>query len=409
MPVYEYTALDARGKTLSGILDAESSSAARQKLRTAGNYPVSISETNKTLEKKSGGRSFSFLPSLSRVSPAEIAMTTKQLATLAGAGFPLVSAIDVIVGQTKTQGFKKIMAQVKDSIVEGSSFAAALSPFPSVFSPIYINMVAAGESSGTLEIVLDRLADITEKQQALKSRITTAMIYPLLMTVVGSVVLFILMAYIVPRIAVIFDEIDKALPAMTQFLIKASNLMQSYWWLILIFFIMTAIVFKHVKKTPKGRHLLDKAILTMPLFGSLASRLAVARFSRTLGSLLENGVSMLAALDIVRNIVGNSLIADAVADAAKEVGKGQGLGKALSETDLFPNLAIQMILVGEQSGELENMLGKIADVYEAEAESTIMRLTSLLEPLMILFMACVVGFIVISIILPIVEMNQGIK
>lgn len=408
MPVYEYTALDSRGKSVSGIIDAESSSAARQKLRTSGNYPVSVKETHKTPEKKSG-RSFSFLPSLSRVRPAEVAMTTKQLATLAGAGFPLVSAIDVIVGQTKTQGFKKIMAQVKDAIVEGSSFAAALTPFPAVFSPIYVNMVAAGESSGTLEIVLDRLADITEKQQALKTRIATAMTYPIIMTLMGVGVLFILMTYIVPRIAAIFDEIDRALPAMTRFLISASNVMQSYWWLFLLFFITAALIFRNVKKTPRGKYLLDKAVLATPLFGSLASRLAVARFARTLGSLLENGVSMLAAMDIVKNIVGNSLIADAVADAAQEVGKGQGLGKALDETEMFPNLAIQMILVGEQSGELEHMLGKIADVYETEAESTIMRLTALLEPLMILSMAVVVGFIVVSIILPIVEMNQGIK
>jgi len=293
--------------------------------------------------------------------------------------------------------------------VEGSSFAAALTPFPAVFSPIYINMVAAGESSGTLEIVLDRLADITEKQQALKTRITTAMTYPIIMTLMGTGVLFILMTYIVPRIAAIFDEIDKALPAMTQFLIGASNFLQSYWWLIFIFFAAAALIFRNLKRTPRGKYLLDKAVLAVPLFGSLASRLAVARFSRTLGSLLENGVSMLAALDIVKNIVGNSLIADAIANAAQEVGKGQGLGKALDETKMFPDLAIQMILVGEQSGDLENMLGKIADVYETEAEATIMRLTALLEPLMILSMAVVVGFIVVSIILPIVEMNQGIK
>lgn len=406
MPVYEYTALDIKGKSVTGILDAESSSAARQKLRTTGMYPVSISESRKSAKKES--RSFSSLASFSRISPAEISLTTRQMATLVGSGFPLVSAIDALVEQTKSKGFKKIMAQIKDSIVEGNSFSASLAQYPGIFTPIYINMVSAGETSGTLELVLERLADITEKQQDLKNRISAAMMYPLIMCGMGALVLFILMTYIVPRISAIFEQIDKVLPASTRFLIGTSSFLQAYWWAILIFLALAIVVFNRVKKTPGGRYFIDKTILRLPGFGGLATKLATARFARTLGSLLENGVSMLSAMGIVKNIAGNVLIADAISDAATEVGKGQSLGKALSGSEMFPGLAIQMIQVGEQSGELESMLKKIADVYEKEVESTIMRLTALLEPVMILVMAVVVGFIVASIILPIVEMNQGI-
>ncbi len=408
MPVYEYTALDIRGKNVSGIIDAESSPAARQKLRASKKYPVSIKETRKTSAKKESRRDFSITQYFSRIKPSEVTMMTRQLATLIGAGFPLVSAIDTLIPQTKSPAFKKCMAQIKDSIVEGNSFAASLSLYPGVFTPIYINMVSAGESSGTLELVMDRLADITEKQEALKTKITSALAYPVLMCFVGFLVLFILMAYVVPSISTIFKDMNQALPTPTRLLITTSDIFKSYWWVLFILAAGVIMGFQSIKNTKKGRYFVDKTILLLPGIGVLARKLAVARFTRTLGSLLENGVSMLPALEIVKNIVGNVLLADSIAEAANDVGKGQGLGVSLSEY-IFPSLAIQMILVGEQSGELESMLNKIADVYEREVETTIMSLTSLLEPLMILSMGLVVGFIVYSICLPIVEMNQLIK
>ncbi len=409
MPVYEYTALNKKGKNVSGIIDAESSAAARQKLRASKIFPVSIKEAHKSPAKKESQWLSDRVRSLSRVKPAEVAMMTRQLATLVGAGFPLVSAIDTLIPQTKTQVFKKSLAQIKDSIVEGNSFAAALSLYPGIFSPLYINMVSAGESSGTLEIVLDRLADITEKQQALKTRIKAALAYPVLMSFIGSGVLFFLLTFIVPTIATIFKDMGQMLPMPTQILIKVSGIFKSYWWGIFILIGIMIFGFQSLKKTKKGRHLADKLMLILPGIGGLSKKLAVARFARTLGSLLENGVSMLAALDIVKNIVGNVLLADAVAEAAKDVGKGQGLGAALSSSDIFPNLSIQMILVGEQTGELEAMLKKIAEVYEREVETTVMSMTALLEPVMILIMGAAVGFIILSICLPIFEMNKLIK
>ena len=410
MPVYEYTALDAKGKMTSGIIDADGARAARQKLRGSGIFPVDVKETQEkeTPEKKTA-RVADIARYLRRVKPAEIAIMTRQLSTLISAGFPLVSAIDALVPQTKSHRLKTVLAQLKDAIVEGQGFAQALSQYPGIFSPLFVNMVRAGETSGTLEIVLERLADITEKQQDLTNRIQTALAYPLFMCVIGTLVLFVLLIYIVPSITAIFLDMNQVLPTPTRLLIFLSGFFKSFWWVILIVLIGGAIALHRAKKTDKGRYAFDKTILALPAFGVLAKKLAVARFARTLGSLLENGVSMLIALDIVKNIAGNVLISNAVEKASREVGKGQALWAALNEGQVFPQLSIQMIQVGEQSGELEAMLNKIADIFEKEVENSIMRLTSYLEPVMILVMGCVVGFIVLSICLPIFEMNQLIK
>jgi len=306
----------------------------------------------------------------------------------------------------KAHAFKTILAQIKDAIVEGSSFADALADYPETFSPLYYNMVKAGESSGTLEIVLARLADITEKQQALNSRIQAAMIYPIFMGFIGFAVLAFLMTVVVPQITSIFEDMNQALPTPTVVLISISSFIKSYWWALFLLGILLFILFRRFRRTEKGRYYWNKAQLGFPLAGNLAKKLAISRFSRTLGSLLANGVPMMNALAIVKNISPNVLISKAVENAAEDVGKGRGLAQSLGESNIFPNLPVQMIQIGEQSGELESMLGKIADIYESDVEISILKLTSLLEPLIILVMAVMVGFIVISICLPIIEMNQ---
>ncbi|MEE8430963.1 MAG: type II secretion system inner membrane protein GspF [Candidatus Desulfatibia sp.] len=405
MPVYEYKALTQKGKTTSGIIDAESPIIARQKIRALKTFPVAVKEVHDSPTKKES-RTLSFARHFQRVTPSEVAMLTRQLATLISAGFPLVPAIDILISQTRSNAFKRQLAKIKDSIVEGNSFARSLSLYPRSFSELYVNMVHAGESSGTLEIVLERLADITEGQQALKQRIRSALAYPVLMTFIGTVVLFLLLTFIVPSITSIFTDMGQALPAPTIFLINTSAFFKKYWWLILALGAAMLIALRSIVNTSKGRYLLDKSMLLLPGSGLLVKKLAVARFARTLGSLLENGVSMLTALEIVKNIVGNQLIANVIEDAAKEVEKGQDLGTALAESKIFPDISIQMIIVGEQSGRLESMLNKIADVFEGEVESSVMSMTSLIEPLMILIMGIAVGFIVLSICLPIFEMNQ---
>ncbi len=405
MPVYDYQALDPKGKTISGIIDADGAQAARQKIRTMGSFPVSVKEVTEG-ESSHEPRAVTFQGLFSRVTPAQVSIWTRQLATLTGAGFPLVSALTTLVSHTKTQGFTKIVARIKDSIVEGNSFASSLTLYPSVFSQLYINMVRAGETSGTLEIVLLRLADIMEKQQELKSRIQTAMAYPILMTVVGTLVLFFLMTFVVPNITTIFEDMKQALPTPTRFLIAASDLFKRYWWLLVVMIVAALVALRAFRKTERGLATTDRLILSLPIMGPLLQKIAVARFSRTLASLLENGVTMLPALEIVRNVTGNVVISGLIANASDEVEKGQGLGLSLAADTVFPDLAVQMVQVGEQSGELEPMLYKIADVYENEVQASIMSMMAMLEPVMILVMAVVVLFIVLSICLPIFEMNQ---
>ena len=405
MPVYEYQALDPKGKTITGIIDADGGQAARQKIRAMGSFPVKVKEvTGGDSSKEPRGITVQGL--FSRITPAQVSLWTRQLATLTGAGFPLVSALTTLVSQAKTQGFTKIAARIKDSIVEGNSFASSLTLYPSVFSQIYINMVRAGETSGTLEIVLQRLADIMEKQQELKSRIQTAMAYPILMTAIGTLVLFFLMTFVVPNITTIFEDMNQALPAPTRFLIAASDIFKDYWWLLLVAAIAALVALKVFRKTERGLATTDRLMLRVPIMGSMLRRIAVARFARTLASLLENGVTMLPALEIVRNVTGNIIISGLIENASNQVEKGQGLAQALSVDAVFPDLAVQMIQVGEQSGELESMLYKIAEVYENEVQSSIMSMMAMLEPVMILVMAVVVLFIVLSICLPIFEMNQ---
>ncbi|MEE8399373.1 MAG: type II secretion system inner membrane protein GspF [Desulfobacterales bacterium] len=405
MPVYDYTALDARGKKTSGIIDAESGSTARQKLRVSKIYPISIEEVQDIAGKNdqpvlSVGRIFN------RVKPSEIAMMTRQLATLVGAGLPLVSAIDTVVLQTGSGVFKKILSQIKEAIVEGKSFFEALSIYPGIFPSLYTNMVQAGESSGTLEIVLDRLADIAEKQQALNNRIKAALAYPIFMTVLGAAILFALLTYIVPSITSIFLDMNQVLPLPTRILIRISDFLKDSWWLLILGGAVAIFALRKMIQSPRGRTLADRTILRLPGIGMLVKKIAVIRVTRTLGSLLENGVSMLPALEIVKNVAGNTLIANAIEEASDKVEKGQGLSVSLEESHIFPDLPIQMIQVGEQSGQLEPMLNKVAEVFENEVEAVIMSLTSLLQPIMLLIMGSVVLFIILSILLPIFEMNQ---
>ena len=405
MPVFEYTALDLKGKSVNGVLDADSIQAVRQKLRTTKVFPVTIKETRAITTKKEVPL-FSLRRLFTRVKPSQMAMFTRQLATLVGAGFPLVSALESLIPQMDSPALMKKVTHIKDSILAGQSFAQALAAYQDTFSAIYINMVRAGESSGTLEIVLDRLAEIAEKQQALNNRIRTALAYPILMSLVGTFVLFFLLTYIVPSITTIFTEMNQILPAPTRFLIFVSTMVKSFWWVIFIGAAGLFAVYGMIKHTPAGLFYLDRTKLGLPGIGPLVKKVAVARFARTLGSLLENGVPMMSALDIVKNISGNTIISKIIADAAQEVGRGKTLTDSLSSSQIFPPLAIQMVQVGEKSGDLEAMLYKVAEVFDNEVETNIMRMTALLEPIMILVMGMIVGFIVVSICLPIFEMNQ---
>ncbi len=406
MPVYEYNALNEKGRRVSGIVDAESPAAARQKLRASRIFPVSITEVSRLIQDAGGRSSGLFSILFGRIRASEIAVFTRGLATLLGAGFPLVRALETLVFQTRSPALKKVTANVKNLVVEGNSFADALSRFPGVFPPLYVNMARAGEASGTLEIVLERLAEMMESQLDLNNRIRSALTYPVFMALLGTAVLIFLMTAIVPNIAAVFTEMGRVLPAPTRLLIGASDLIRSYWWLVFLLCLGAWALFFKIKKSPRGREGMDRLILRMPLIGFLVLRLATARFARTLGSLLENGVPMLQALDIVKNVVGYTPLAEAVKSGIQDVEKGSALTEALAVHGVFPDLFMQMLKVGEQSGKLEAMLEKTAVIYEKEVTAQVTRITALLEPVMILVMGVIVGAIVLSICLPIFEMNQ---
>jgi general secretion pathway protein F len=408
MPVYEYKALDIKGRNLKGIINAESLFAARQRLRETNIFPIDLNETSAEENKVPTGRSIGDF--FKRIGLQEISVMTRQLATLLGASLPLVPSLTALISQTTHPRLKKTLAQIKEDVNEGNSFASSISHYPTIFSNLYINMVRAGEASGTLDIVLEKLADFNESQQALRGKIKAALAYPIFMFLIGSIVLFFLTTFVVPKITGIFSEMHQTLPGITIFLISISGFLKSFWMAIVLIIIGSFIGLKYIfTKTLRGQYLWDKIKLKMPLFGSLTHKMAVARFSRTLGTLLESGVPMLTALSIVKNVVNNRLITDSIAEASRDVEEGQNLSATLSRNRLFPPIVTQMISAGEQSGTLEKMLYKIADSLENEVESNITMMTSMLEPVMILIMGLLVGFIVISILLPIFEMNQLIR
>lgn len=409
MPVYEYIALDSGGRRKKGIVDAGSIAAARQKLRETEVFPVEIAETADRKRKETAARNGA-IHLFRRVGLQELAVMTRQLSTLIGAGLPLVPSLAALVAQIRHPVLKTTLARIKDEVNEGNSLTQSMSHFPEVFPPFYINMVSAGEASGTIDLVLDRLADFNESQQALRTKIRSALAYPLFMFFIGSGVLFFLVTFVVPNITNIFKEMNQTLPGITVFLLVVSGFFKTFWWIILMILVASFAGLRYViGKTEEGRRRWDRFKITAPLFGPLNRKIAVARFSRTLGTLLKSGVPLLAALEIAKNVVDNRIVAEQIRSAAKDVEEGQSLSAPLARNDFFPPIAVEMIAVGEQSGTMETMLIRIADAYEKEVEANILLVTSLLEPAMILVMGAVVGFIVISILLPIFEMNQLVR
>ena len=408
MPVYEYTGLDRSGKKANGIIDADSAVAARQKLRESGIFPVDVREAaSKSPDIHFSQKSIRTL--FRRIRPGELSATTRQLSILLGSGITLVASLEALILQITNPLFKKVLAQVKESVNEGNSLAFSLSQHPKVFSQIYINMVHAGEASGTLDLVLDRLSELSEHQQALRTRFKAAMAYPVFMFFIGTLILLFLITFIVPNITKIFSDMHQTLPLPTLALIGISSFLKSFWWLILLVFGGTIFLVRKLLKTHRGNYIWDEAKLRIPVLGAVNMKIAIARFGRTLGTLLQNGVPLLSALPIVRNIVNNTMVAEAIDKAVEQIESGESLAIPLSQNRWFPPVVVQMISAGEQSGKLEDMLNKVGEIYERETESQVMALTSMLEPVMILVMGLTVGFIVISILLPIFEMNQMIR
>ena len=405
MPVFEYKALDGRGKTVEGLKEADSPKTLRQVLRRDGFFLTEVLGQKEAAE--AARRDVSVRRwAAGRISTDHIAIATRQLAVLVGAGVPLVEALTALVDQVEHERMKRVISDVRQRVNEGASLADAMASHGRVFTNLYINMIRAGESSGALEVVLVRLADFTESQARLRSKIIATMTYPILMMGVSAMILGVLFTFVIPKITKIFEDTKAALPWNTRFLIAFSTALSDWWWAMLLAIGGGVWLFVRWRRTPAGRAVWDRWILTAPILGTLVRQIAVARFSRTLATLLKSGVPLLASLDIVKNIVGNVRLAQVVEESREAIKEGESIAAPLKRSGEFPPLVYHMIAIGERSGQLEEMLGNVANAYDAQVETRIGALTSVLEPLMIIIMGAVVFGIVMSILMPILQINN---
>jgi len=404
MPVYEYKGVAASGKKVSGVQDGESLKAVKSKLKKEGVIVIEIREGS---HARAARRTTSTITFGSRVKLGDLANATRQLATLLSSGLPLMDSLSVLVEQEETPPLKSALSSVRDSVREGASLADALKSNPKAFSQLYINMVSAGETSGTLEITLDRLADFLDEQVRFRGRISAALAYPAFMTVIGIGMLFFIFSFVMPRIVGMFEDMRQQLPFITLMLLFIVKFFSSFWWALLLLIGGAAYYIRRYVNTPAGREALDARLLKLPVFGSLIRMIAVSRFTRTFGTLLQSGVPALAALDIVKSVVGNTVLANAVQQARENVREGEPIADPLRRSGLFPPVVVQMVAVGEKSGELEKMLLKISDSFDRTVETKLTALMALMEPVIILVMGVIIGFVVIAIMLPMLEMSSG--
>jgi general secretion pathway protein F len=408
MPVYTYSALNQRGKTSKGIINADSPRAARAKLRQSLLFPTEIIETSKDATS-SPSRNIREISLFSRVRAQDVTIMTRQFATLLSASLTVVDSITALIEQTENAALKKTLIQVRESINEGNSLGAALDEHRRVFSPLFINMVRAGEASGALPVVLLRLADFSEHQLETRKKITSKMYYPIVMLVVGALVLLALLTYVVPTITTIFADMDQTLPWQTRLLINVSDFMQAYWWLVIAAVVGIVLALRRYRATEKGTRWFDAWSIRLPIMGSLNLKLAMSRFTRTLGILLQSGIPLLDALDISRAVLNNVVLSKSIASAQALIREGSDIATPLRDSGYFPPLVSHMISIGEQSGQLEEMLVRVSDTYDTEVRTSIESLTSLIEPIITVVMAVVVFCIMLAILLPIFEINTMVR
>lgn len=461
MAVYVYTGLAVKnGKKVTGVRDADNAKMLRAALKREG---ILLTEASEEKRDKKRGRSIDFGAFFRRVSVGDVAMLTRQLATLVGAGIPLVEAVSALIEQVDKEDLKTTLALVRDRLNEGSSLAKALEVHGHIFPPIYVNMVAAGEVSGMLEAVLERLADFMEKQAHLRSKVGGALAYPILMLILGTGLMTVMMIVVVPKVTSIYASLDRALPWYTALLIFISSALSSNYTLggvvslltmvftrkalapgakktvftaaaiiaasamLLFFFAVASKVaygvgiglgivvglvvsrFLMYVSTPAGQVWKDGVMLRLPLFGPVFRMLAVSRFSRTLATLLKSGVPLLKAMEIVRNVLDNALLSKIIEEATGSIREGESITAPLKRSKQFPPIVVHMIAVGEKSGQLETMLENVSRAYDAQVETRVQAMTGLLEPLIIVFMGGGVGFIAFSILMPLIQMNDFVQ
>lgn len=407
MPVYAYRGLDARGKNTTGVRDAENPRVLRRLLRKEGIFVTDLSEEReRVIAGKGLGREVDVKGLFDRVRPQDVAILTRQLATLIRAGIPLSESLSALVEQATSPRLQRTLAEVRKKVNEGQSLGDAFGEHPKIFPDLYVNMVRAGEVSGNLDKVLSRLAEFLDGQVKLRAKVQGAMVYPIVMAVVGMAITGMLMVVVVPQITEIFKDLGKALPWNTQVLIFVSHITGDWWWLLLILIAGLIFLFRWWKRSAKGKPRWDAFLLRLWVLGPLIRMIAIGRFARTLGTLLASGVPLLKALEIVQHLLQNEVLMKVVGDARVAIREGESIATQLAKSGHFPPMVTRMIAVGERAGELEGMLENVAVAYESEVELKINRLMTLMEPLLILAMGGVIGFIVFSILMPILEMNE---
>ncbi|MFO8009160.1 MAG: type II secretion system F family protein [Candidatus Brocadiia bacterium] len=404
MPTFEYTALGAGGQERRGTVEADSAGDARRRLRQAQVHVTSL----RTAPAAGGRPALSALRLRRRTDRRALAAATRQLSTLLRAGLPLVPALDALAEQLGEEPLGEVVASVRDAVNQGATMADALREHPDTFNELYVNMVRAGEAAGALQQVLLRLAEMTERRVSLTNRIRAALVYPVLVGIVAVAVVVFLLSAVVPSIARLFVQMERALPWPTVALIKVSGFTKAYLPALLIGAGLLLLAARAWVSTAAGRLAWDRMKLRMPLFGDLATKAAVCRFSRTLGVLLASGVPVMDAMAIVRRVVGNAAIAAALERASEAVRQGDSIAHALRQSEVLPPIVPHVIAAGEASGTVEQGLLQIAEAYEGEVETRAAALTSLLEPVLIIVMGAIIGFIVLAILLPIFDINRAI-
>ncbi|MCP3060602.1 type II secretion system inner membrane protein GspF [Myxococcus sp. K38C18041901] len=418
MPVFEYRGLNSTGKQIKGLLEADSPKTLRSKLRADGIFLTDVlaqaegsrgavskganaGQVARDIDLRKLGRG--------RVNTDDVAIFTRQLSTLLGAGVTLVESLTALVDQVEKERFKRALSDIKQRVNEGSSLADALGQHPKIFPSIYVNMVRAGEASGALDAVLTRLADFTENQARLQQKILSTMLYPAIMMVVGGGILVALMVFVVPKVTKIFETMKATLPLSTRMLIATSNFFQDWWFIAVPVMVLCGWLFMRWTVSPKGKPKWDRFTLKAPIVGNLVRLLSISRFARTLSTLLKSGVPLLAAMDIVKAVMTNTVLADVVEKARDSIREGESIANPLKRSGEFPPLVYHMVAIGERSGQLEEMLTNVADNYETQVNVRIGALTSLLEPLLIVVMGAVIAFVALSILMPILQVNSAIR
>ncbi|NDH85614.1 type II secretion system protein GspF [bacterium] len=416
MPLFAYSAVDAQGKTHQGTLEANSAADAAAAIKKKGQFPTNISETTAAATGKAAGKGFSFKFSLGggggtgKVPSKTLTVFTRQLSTLISAGLPLLRSLRTLGKQEKDANLKKIMLGLSESVEGGTTFSEALSQHPKAFNKLYVNMVKAGELGGVLEIVLTRLAEFAEKSQRIKGKVTSAMVYPLVVLTIAVGIVTFLMLFIVPKFEAIFKDMlgGRPLPFITQMIMDLSRFIQGNFLLIAGVIIVAVFATRFAMKLPGVAAAVDNYKLKIPLFGDMLTKTSVARFSRTLGTLVSSGVPILQALNITRDTAGNLRVSKAVESIHDNVKEGESMVTPMEASGIFPPMVVSMVQVGEETGQLPDMLTKVADVFEEEVDNAVSGLTSLLEPVMIVLLALVVGTIVVALFLPLITIIQDL-